>query len=487
MLLVSVACLQSCYKDNSDLASTFIPDVKYSNVEPSYTVLARIDTLKIKPKFAIGYKDEDYTYTWLMYSKNHVQESQTLAKADTLSQSKDVDYLITQRPGNYWLTFNIKHKETGVTKITRYEVTISTPTMSGWYILKDENNETDFDFYGAKGIYVHNWIAFYNGGKSLPGKSIKAVYIPAMKTKLNSVDLFSALGVVTDQDAGIYRLENGLVQYTYDNMFFTKPAVRKPQNMVVPMAGTVVLVNDNNPYYLTKGALFANLNPSNYRVSPTVSITAIDIYFDNLSKSVITYQPPGLTDFKDNAKTVKNTESNLVWMEGYVYPRNATSILLRHNVTGDGRLIKLNSTYTAYYSATEPFVILDKVVEKNHPLLNADLLAGNFDNDILYHVKDGKLYATNYATLEPELMNTFPAGENVTLVQHIKYPVPGPNVVNKINYLAVATQANGRYKVWLYEINSLGRIIPKSKPDFEGTGRVSNITYFENGEGSRTF
>jgi len=121
--------------------------------------------------------------------------------------------------------------------------------------LQDENNETDFDFYGSAGNNIHNWIAFYNGGKGLPGKSIKAIYIPSMKTKISSTDLFPALGVITDQDAGIYKLEDGIVQYRYDNMFFTKPEVRKPQNMLAPMGGTVVIINDGLPYYLSKGAL----------------------------------------------------------------------------------------------------------------------------------------------------------------------------------------------------------------------------------------
>jgi hypothetical protein len=72
-------------------------------------------------------------------------------------------------------------------------------------------------------------------------------------------------------------------------------------------------------------------------------------------------------------------------------------------------------------------------------------------------------------------------------MQHIKYPAPTSGVIYKVDYLAIATYANGRYKVWLQPISSIGTIQPLGQPNFEGQGRVSCINYLEQGNGSRVF
>lgn len=486
LFIAICSLLQSCYKDESVLATMALPEVNYSNVNQEYILTSLVDTLKIKPVLDANLNADAYTYQWLLYTTNHNPANTELAKADTLGNTKDLAYFIKQKPGKYILTFNVKHKETGVVNIKSYTVTISTRTMNGWYILKDENNETDLDFFHPKGE-IRNWIAYFNEGKSLPGKGIKTIFIPNMKTKVGSTDLFGAIGILTDKDAGIYKLADGSVQYRYDNMFFTKPAVRNPENLYMSMGGTLVMVNDGQVYIMYRGSYFGETGINNYRMANKIGISAIDVYFDQRSKSFVSIDGINFRAFLANGNALKNTGMDLLWMEGYVYPRNATSFLLKSPTTNSGRLVKIASDYSNLTNASRTLVTKDTLIASTFPILSADIIGGSYDNDILYYAKGNQLFAMDYSSLESTLQTTFGVDEKITLIQHIKYPVPGANVVNKINYIAVATQANGRYKVWLYEVNSLGRIIPKSKPDFEGTGRVSNITYFENGEGSRTF
>ncbi|MEJ5053830.1 PKD-like family lipoprotein [Sphingobacterium sp. MYb382] len=478
--------MQSCYKDESTSAIMNIPEVRYSNVNPEYILTSLVDTLKIKPVLAEDVNADAYTYQWLLYTTNHNPANTELAKADTLGNNKDLAYFIVQKPGKYILTFNIKHKESGIINITRYDVTISTRTMNGWYLLKDENNETDLDFFHAKGE-IRNWIAYFNGGKSLPGNSIKTIFVPGMKTKISSTDLFGALGVLTDKDAGIYKLADGSVQYRYDNMFFVKPAIRKPENLYMSMGGTLVMINDSQANIMYRGSYFGDAAINSYRIANKAAISAIDIYFDDRSKSLIYLSGLNFREFLSNGNTLKNTGMDLLWMEGYVYPRNSTSLLLKNPTTKTGRLIKIASNPTDVGTASRTLVTKDTLIASTFPILSADIIGGSYDNDILYYAKGNQLFAMDYSSLESTLQTTFGLDEKITLIQHIKYPVPGANVVNKINYLAVATYANGRYKVWLFSINSLGRLVPKTTPDFQGSGRVTCVTYLENGEGSRTF
>ena len=352
--------------------------------------------------------------------------------------------------------------------------------------MKDEDNETDFDFYYSGG-QIHNWIANFNG-KSLPGKGLDAVFLSGMKSNPKSTELYSAIGVVSDQDAAIYRLDDGKAQYSFDKMFFTKPAVKKPHRMLAPMNGSVLLINDKQVYQMIKGTYFANTSANSYSLSPHAALSSLDIFFDEKSKTVIPLDNNTFRQFLTNGDALKNTNSDLLWMEGYVYPRNTTSLLLKNTTTQTGRLIKLSSTYSNLISSTGQLVLMDKALERDHPLLQADHITGNFDNDIVYYTKVNKLFALNFASMQSELQITFDSQTQVTCMQHIKFPAPGSaGVVNKIDYIAVATYTNGKYKVWLYKLDSLGNLIAKSSPDFEGNGRVSHINYIENGQGTRNF
>ena len=49
----------------------------------------------------------------------------------------------------------------------------------------------------------------------------------------------------------------------------------------------------------------------------------------------------------------------------------------------------------------------------------------------------------------------------------------------QVNCFAIATYADGKYKVWLHEFDA-GNLKPLTKPTFEGNGRVACINYVEN-------
>jgi len=485
LCIATAFILQSCYKDDSVAATNVLPEIEVSGIQNNYTVITKVDSLNIKPVLENITHEADYSFMWLLYDKTFTVNAGTVAKPDTLASTKDLSILVNKKAADYILVFNIIHTKTGVTQMNRYNLVVNTLNMNGWYILKDHNNQTDYDFFHPDGK-IENWMQ-YHGYTSLTGKAVKSIFIPDMRTSLNSVDRFGALAVLSDQDIAMFRLENGQRLYTYDNLFFTKPSVKKPQNITTTPAGTVGLINDSKFYVLNKGGLFANTPPNDYVLSDKIGVTSYELVFDTKSKSLLYVSGGSLTRFIANGSAMMNTASDLMWIEGAPELRNTGAMIFKNPTTGTGRLIRIDASVGNFFIPGSKLVTLEAEIPAENPVLQAEQLGGNYDSDLLYYSKGNQVFIFDFASLSSSLQVSFPEGEKVTRIQHIKYPVPVRGVVNKLNYIAIATFKDGKYKVYLYSLNSIGGLIPKSAPDFEGTGRVSTINYIENGLGSRVF
>jgi hypothetical protein len=463
----------------------FIPDLPpadVSNIQPTYSLISYRDELSIKPVV----KDEgDYEYLWTLYSINRNVNEAAVPKGEVLATTKDLTYKIMNTPGSYILTFNVKNKRTGVTKIIRSEVTISTLNMNGWYFLKDNGVTTDFDFIHKEGR-IDNWIANYNNGRSLQGKAVKAVFATNFKNTLAGSDFFTVFMAASEQDAMILRVDNGKIVKDFDNMFFTKPSIRKVQNVLQPTATNFLnLINNGKLYTMVKGALFADPPVSNYVFSPVAAVGAVILGFDNVTKTAIGFDNSNFTNPNSAATALKNMNAEPIWYGLYPGLRGAGLALFRR-ADKDGFLVKLNATYGPLAGLSNS-VVSSKTVPAAHSLMSADVIGGNYDADYIYYAKGNLIYMTDYASLPESLQVTLPPGEVVTCIQHVKYPLPATGVVSTVDFLAIATYTAGNYKVYLHPISSTGTIQPLTKANYEGAGRISTIQYLEQGAGSRVF
>ncbi|WEK34039.1 MAG: PKD-like family lipoprotein [Candidatus Pseudobacter hemicellulosilyticus] len=473
----------SCYKDKSNTSELILPEVSVTGFQPGYTVFTHQDMLDIAPAVE---NESLFDFYWTLYSTNFNVQEGVVPRADTIARTRALHYEVLLNPGAYILIFNVRNKTTGVTELLTSKLQVSTLTMSGWYFLKDDGANTDFDFVYPDGR-IDNWIAFFNGGRNLPGKAVKAVYAPAFKSTPTSSDLYNAFVVLSEQDAVICRIDNGEIKFDFDNMFFTKPAVRKLQNVVQPMINNIVtIINDNKPYTLTKGGLFANFPPSSYRLAPQLGVAGLVMGFDQQSKTVINLDNANYTALGASGDALKNMNAELVWSIGYSGLRSMAALLFRHP-SGNGSFYKLNATYGHMAGWTTPLIADVKTVPAGHGLLAASIIAGNYDADYYYYAQGNKLYLTDLASLTENLQLELPAGEEITCVQHVKYPQPAANVLYTTDYLAIASYSAGHYKIWLHRISSTGTVQPLAQPNYEGSGRVSCINYLENGIGARIF
>lgn len=483
ILLAIVAA--GCKKDDSTGATHPLPPVTVSGLADTYTTYTHRDTLHISPTVQ---NEDRYDFFWTAFSTVFVQGTGQVPKADTLGYSKDLDYVVQLNPGQYYLVFNVKDKKTGVVQLIQKNMSVATLNMNGWYLLKDNAGKTDFDFIYPGGR-IDNWIAFYNHGKSLDGNAVKAVFTPSFKMTLTAgpADVFNAMTVISDKDAGIYRIDNGLVMHSFDDMFFSKPATRKLQNVFQPVTtGNLGLINDNKAYAMSKGALFTEM-PATYKVSPVATVCAMDIGFDLNTHSVFCFNGQYYAALGSNGVDLKNMNADIVWMGGYAGVRSVSMLLFRL-ADGRGMLTKLNGSYGFLAGYSAPLITGRDTLPATHGLMSASIIAGNYDADYIYYALGNKVYLTDLATTQEALQVALPAGETVTCIQHIKYPQPAsPNIPTTTDVLAIASYVDGHYKVYLHKISSTGTIQPLAQPDFEGDGRVANITYMEQGQGSRVF
>ncbi|WP_321332283.1 PKD-like family lipoprotein [uncultured Bacteroides sp.] len=474
----------ACFEDNSSEGVDGLVPVVVDGLETRYDVYTFEDVLSISPTVQ---NENRYNFYWLVYSTNFNVNEGVVPKADTLSYTKNLDYEVLLDPGQYILVFNAVDKETGVTKKITSDLYVSTLNMNGWYLLKTENDQTDFDFIYSGGR-INNWIRFYNG-KSMEGNAVKAIYVPQMKPAPTSSDLYNTLFVLSDEDAGIYRIDNGLQTMNFESMFFSAPVVKKPQNVLQPMATqSLVFINDGKMYGMTKGGRFSNPPVSTYKVSPMAVVAAMLLGFDENSKSmIISDNGNSFRSIPSNSSALTSTNADIVWMAGYAGSRSAGMALLK-KTDGSGNLLKLNMNYGQMSSNSTPALYDPSnphIVPASHGLMNADVIAGNYDNDYVYYAVGSQIYVTDIASLQERLQITLPVGETVTCMQHVKYPDP-PST--NLNVFVVASVIGDQYKVRFYDISSIGGLTPSgTQSEITGNGRIASVIYMEQGTGTRIY
>jgi hypothetical protein len=479
----------ACNKDDSTGATGPIATLKVSGLKDTFYVFTHQDFLKANP---VVENETSFDYYWTLISTDF-KPGQGAVTADTLARTKDLNYEVLQAPGIYYLVLNAKDKATSVVRQKIMVANISTLTMNGWYLLKDKDGKTDLDFIHSTGR-INNWIANYNGGKSLDGNAVKMAFAPSFRTTPTSTTYFPTFMVLSANDAAIYRVDNGAMVMNFDNMFFSKPAVRKPQSIMQPVSPQFLyLINDGKAYNLNKGTLFANgpvnINNQVYdNISPITGVGSAGLCWNARAKSIFSIDNGNFTELKANGVQLQKMNADLKWMAGYAGSRSVALLLFR-NPQDTGYLFKLNvQTGPLLYNTGQLITTVD-TLKPEHKLMSASVIGGNYDVDLVYYAVGDKIYMTDVASAQENLQFTLPAGETVTAIQHIKFPESqgNPPPASTLTNIAIATYKDGRYKVYLHPISGTGTISALPQANFEGEGRVSSVIYMEKGAGTRIF
>lgn len=488
----------ACNKDDSTAAGPVVT-LKVTGLKDTFNLYTHQDFLKVTPTVE---NESNYDFYWTLFSTNFAASNNLgIIKPDTICKTKDVNYEVLKDPGAYILVFNAKDKSTGIVRQVTMVMNITTLTLNGWYLVKDNGGTTDMDFI-YNGGRINNWIANFNGGKSQDGAPVQAVFVPQFKTTLTTQNTYSAIMVLSKNDAAIYRVDNGGMVMNFDNMFFSKPTVKNPQAVFQPIIGqNLGFINDGKYYGMTKGTLFANgpqtLNGISYtNLSPLTADVALDLGWDPVRKSIFGYTTSSFQELKvtvsngvsNGVEKLQNVNGNLQWMTGYTGGRSVAMVLFR-NPQDTGYFYKLNGSYGPLALGSGTVVMNADTLKPQHGLMNATKICGNYDVDLIYYVTNGRVFMMDVASASESELFTLPAGETVTAIQHVKFPEPvgTPVPVTTLSYVAIATNNAGHYKVYLCPISGTGTLSLPAQPAFTGDGRVTTMIYMEKGAGTRVF
>lgn len=482
----------ACFEDDNKYDYAELNSVTIEGIEEKYSKISHQDILSISPTVTT---ESEVEYVWELWTS--VRKDGIIYTPDTIGRAKDLNYEVNENPGTYYLVFNVTDKATKVTTTYRSTLEVSTINSKGWYLLKDEGTSekyTDYDFI-YDGGRIDNWIAFYNDGKKLKGEAVKSIF-SAKYSDATTGGGYSNIDVlipVAKEELAVMNLNSGKIQLPIESLFFESLEVKNFQDIYIANDEvTVDMVNDYTAYrFITTNATSFYPLYGNYRLSKAFRALPGTTYFDDLSKSFVYINYGNFARFVESSNapiSCNNMDADLIWsssvnhkIQNLSWPSYA---LMKKNSEPDSYMVvKLNLNGFGNDNRIRNVNILPAT----SGLPTAEARAVNANFGVIYFVKDQKLYKYVIDNQHEEAILDLPAGEKVTCMQHIMYPNPMSETYgSEIDCFAIATYANGKYKVWLHEFDA-DNLKPLSEPTFEGNGRVACINYVESSSSNFLF
>ena len=474
--------LVACFEDDNKYDYTELDNVIIEGIDEKYTRVSHQDILSITPTVTT---EADVEYVWELWTS--VRKDGIIYRPDTIGHSKDLRYEIMEKPGSYYLVFNVKDKKAGVTTMYRSTLDVVTINSIGWYLLKDEGTTekyTDYDFI-YDGGRIDNWIAFYNDGKKLKGEAVRSIFSSqysdlATGGEYNYIDV---LIPVAKEEVAVMEVSSGNIRLPFESLFFESPEVKNFQDICIENDGvSVKLVNDNMVYSMStrNAALFYRLY-GNYSLSKGLKGLQGPTYFDDLSKSFVYVGFNNINRYVESSTapaSCNNMNADMLWGSAVSHRIQSNSffayaLMKKHSEPDTCMMLKFS------LNGFDNSNCIKKVdtIPSTLGIVTAEMRAVNANYGVIYFVKNQKLYKYIIDSQHEEVILDLPAGEKVTCMQHVVYPnFMSDDYGSEIDYFAIATYEEGKYKVWLHEFDA-DNLKPLSKPTFEGNGRVACINY----------
>lgn len=235
VVLMLLSGLWSCIDDRGNydyIGMDELFPVRISGFEDTAVVMRT--RLKISP--VLTGMDNEARYTHLWYAAPSVTAG-FAPQRDTLSQTKDLDFEVTYESGTYNLVYELRDPKLDIYARKQVLLTVSSDVAGGWYVLKDQNDETDFDYLLMDGTKKAD-VLRAAGNQQLKGKAVKIVYqsgryTPQITNPDGTVTTLSnkkALHVLSDSYLKVFNADNLELFKNFEGFFYETPAECKPQN-----------------------------------------------------------------------------------------------------------------------------------------------------------------------------------------------------------------------------------------------------------------
>ena len=472
--------------------------------------LPRDTTVRMNTAFKIvpnvqGTESGDYSYNWnIMRSvTDGVAPQKTI-----LSQERILD--ITLPPvldaGRYFLNLEVRDINRNVYVRQQINLTLTASDMStGWYILKDIDNETDFDYISSNGSVRVADVLLHRATPSrrLPGTAVQMIYqsggyyhtitdTDGSVITLNGQQVFH---ILSSGDINTFKASNMERYKTFEDQFYGPlfPSVRPQSILFASGMGDLFLVNDGSIHSIN--GMSANIGKypaakigiySMHRdmISPTFSNALL---FDLLSNTFYSTTASGntinrLAEESANASNpIGISPSNMDYTLLNLLPRNdamlsISAYAVMKRITDDTyHLFGVNFSYTG--STAYPFTSYNPIIPSAKMPL-AQVKAAPNSGNFIYFADDNKLCVyKNYVPMGEEVLKEYPEGETIAYIQHlIVYGLNSPS-----GWLVVLTNSAAGWKLYAHSVIGLGNPEFNTDPVVteSGTGNARSFMYRE--------
>lgn len=448
-------------------------------------------TLSIVPEI-IGMDNPDkYTYEW------YVMEYQVAGKAperQDIGNTKDLSYKVTLDPGIWRLSYKVIDKETNIfyRVETKLNVISTAVDNKGWYVLKDNGEETDFDYINLEGTMYKDVLREKN--LQLPGTAVSMEYqngryyhnITDEHGNVETLANQTVFHVLSSKE--IYSINSKKIELfkNFKEQFYSTPEQCAPQNCIHVSSGFRFLQNAGKLY--TVNGMSSNIGKV-FPVTGTyklykgggipMGMKNLIVYDENTSSLLV---GDGYDEFLIELPDLEqegviysfaNMPYSIVCM-GYncgLYSGQGY-IVLKHKDTAEGALLRAINSFS-------PAITSYSIVPKESKLLETDIVAPAFNADFVYFKHNNAVYSYENAQdlsledKEKEVIS-YPEGETITAIKQA--------FSTDINQLAVLTTKDGKWKLYIYDL--LGESNPEINPEpvatYEGEGNGRFLLFRSN-------
>ena len=486
LMLLASSCVNDLGNYNYISPEELLP-ISVSGLKDT-TVIINTE-LNITPVIANMDNEGRYEYLWFV---TPTTTAGSLPVRDTLAQTKNLSVKIQKAPTSYYLTFMVLDKKKDIYAHQRITLTVAGTTItSGYYVLKDSNDETDFDYITKTGEMTPNVLKEVVGGMQLKGKAVQVEYQSSYYCHENvlpdgTVQLLTgqrAMHILSDKDMKTFNAATMLLFKDYESEFynFNEVVERTPQHFRVGSDANY-LINGNkvhNCYTMAShtGRFGYAVGSISSRVHSQALMQSQNmIVFDKTTRSFGLAAGSGTTINPYNNNTVNpdmlspsNMEYDIVQLidkgvngQGYA--------LLRHITNGKHIIARIVSTSGAAY----PFTVLYDV-PAGCQMPTAPVVAAPRDVEGIYFATDNRLQSYKLGDVIPKevVLRTFPAGETISFIKNIY--VSGTTGFNR---LFVLTNSTSGWKLYVFNmIGSTEEFSEEPVEVFSGTGTARYVMF----------
>lgn len=487
LLTALVAAVSTgCYEDTGNYDYISEDEAVKVTLGPISDVRVKAnEVLQITPQVS-GDDNGHFSYLWYTLT-----DAKANVRRDTLSQERELNAPVNLKEGKYKLYYQVTNEDNGVYRAVSASLTVTaTDITNGWYIMKQNADGADFDYFSLDGkITERDFMTKTLGMSPMQGTPV-GIYFQegtyASETEnadgtTTKESGLSAFHIMTKNDYVTLNASDFSVLKTLDQQFYEKPEDISLDMMFVDLSmhdyGYDYCYLLNNGKFHSMGSEIGKWGyqaAGNYKLLPALVDTYFYIFgYDTANNEIVTYYDGVSCAQNFSGEDVTETrDSNLV-----------VSALVPHigGYSADFYLVAKSGNsgknYVLNVSTFPPYVYRIDYYESpaDSKLFSASIMAGSQTATVIYFADGNRLYTHRIATGEDRLAKTFAEGETIAYIKNITGTEADGTSFNDI---VVITNTASSYNVYRFPmVGSAGELNTDKAPSFTGSGKAASLLF----------